>query len=81
MDSKQIQQWAREAGATFDGSNWCLNIVFHEIEELQAFTTLVRNATLEECAENLDEWGNASSVAYIGSGAKTAATRIRSLKT
>jgi hypothetical protein len=54
MKPEQIQQWAREAGATFDGSNWCLNIVFHEVEELQAFTKIVRNATLEEAAQRCD---------------------------
>jgi hypothetical protein len=48
---------------------------------LEAALKECRDITLEECAENLDEWGNASSVAYIGSGAKTAATRIRSMKT
>jgi hypothetical protein len=45
MTNEQIQQWAREAGINpFDALS----------ENVQAFATLVRNATLEEAAVMFD---------------------------
>jgi len=47
MTNEQIQQWAR-------ASNMATPLYDYQKEQLQAFATLVRNATLEEAAVKCD---------------------------
>lgn len=58
MTPEQIQQWAREAGIGIDREIQSQPLYVAAPDELQAFANIVRNATLEEAAQNVDEWGD-----------------------
>lgn len=44
------------------------------------FAELVRNAALEEAAIACQGWGNPSSITYLGSACRAAASRITGMK-
>jgi hypothetical protein len=79
MTNEQITQWAREAGgAKYVNRHYPDRPTFGFMgEQLQAFATLVRNATLEEAADVVE---NANTPDCGGWTASHIAEDIRSMK-
>lgn len=83
MTPEQIQQWAREAGLGRETpDDYGIAVWSATSKSLQAFATIIRNATLEEAAEKCDgEFDHWHSAIAGQDACKDCAKEIRNLKT
>lgn len=78
MTPGQTIELAKQAG--FKQRLNCPNEWWMMTDDIQRFVELVRNQTLDEVANACQNWGNPSSIVYLGSACRAAASRITGMK-
>jgi hypothetical protein len=75
MTDDQFAQWTEESGIDL------IDRLFHgDIEQLQSFANLVRNAAIEEAAVKCDEQADRARTSSGAARADACADQIRSMK-